>query len=417
MRDPAKLAARAYVWSQAYSVDQVKKVSDIGCLRQRFLSTEMATLTQFSRCQLCGPNGWHNHISPFDGIWDGEVVRFDPVFRHLGMEYTAQLYQLAAHDMAERFPRFAEHVIEDGPDIGERRLYFTTGQHDLAANYLRNKIWSLHDQKVVAVHENIRVEANPKGDARRGQKHLKVFVDLDCPVTDPTTWNHIRDQLSRGHLPTTDPTPHQCDISQVSSMITSLSVPELVLLNWKQIRNPLSPAETAMFKAAAMADPEGIALCLANGANPNAINDSDLSAITTVVQYDLSGGRSSAEADGEEDPAVLLEKQKTCIRYLLDAGAHIDAMGAEGMSPVTAAALQKCHQLLDWILKLGANDTVDGVPENCCDLPPAWDYAITDEFLDAHEDWAENSALTLKALEQNRQAPDGSWGGKSNRSV
>ena len=67
---------------------------------------------------------WQDYIYPYDA----DLLNYEG--------------SLKAREALERFPLMSEHVVEDGPDPGERRLYFTTGQHDLALPFMMNRFRS-----------------------------------------------------------------------------------------------------------------------------------------------------------------------------------------------------------------------------------------------------------------------------------
>ncbi len=405
---------RPYIWSRAYSDDQVQKIYDVERMR-RSLSEQIFGVSKFARSQLRDPKGWYNVGHSFDGLWQGESVVFDPVIRPLYLEYGTRLYELAAQEALERFPRMAEHVVVDGPDLGERRLHFTTGQHDLALPYMANCFWSLDEKKAVAVAESIRVELDDSV-LIGGRRQIKLFISLDRPSTDESTWDEVRSFFAEGKLFPIDETPRQCDVKLAANMRTTMSIPDLVLLNWKEVRKPLTSADDALFKAIETFNPDAIASALADGADPNAIDTMDDTPLVNLIssdrwEYVKPERGESWEALQARIPSVTLGERKACVQVLLDAGAHIDVCGAEGTTAVTAAVLRKEHELLDWLLSLGGDDTIHHEDSRYGDWPAAWDYAATDLDL-AAPDEREAAELTWRALRRHRQAPNGTLPGE-----
>lgn len=403
----------AHVWRRVYSFDQFKKIHEVASMR-RELAADIAAATKFARCQIRDPRCWYHVLDAFDGVWQGEPVELVPVIRPLFMEYARHLYEMAACDALEKFPGFTDHVVEDGPDLGERRLVFTDSKHDLALPFMINRMWSLHEAKAVSVSESIRAEPDERGGRIGGRRIMNLFVTLDRPMTDRTTWEEVRDRIiAEGNFPV-DRSPRQCDFHLAGPMRCEMSLPELAYLNWDVVRKPLGEADIALFKAVATFDPAEISRCLAAGANPNAIDKTGETPLMALVSTDERQEYVKPEP-GESGGAlrmslspVTLEERQACIQVLLDAGADLDLCGPNECTPLSTVVLNKDDALLDWLLAQGADDTIinfdDEYPGG---WPTVWDYAASDlsvAFTPAEEKEAER---TWRALRRHRQAPDG----------
>lgn len=412
--DHAVKRQRVHVWRRVYSFDQFRKIHEVARMR-RELATDIAAATKFARCQIRGPQCWYNVSHFFDGVWQGEPVVFDPVIRPLFMEYALRLYELAARDALEKFPGFTDHVVEDGPDLGERRLVFTDSKHDLALPFMINQMWSLHEAKAVCVAESVRAEPDERGIRIGGRRQMKLFITLDRPSMDKTTWEEVRDGITaHGGFPV-DAVPRQCDFKLVRPMRCEMSLPELAYLNWDSVRRPLSKADTALFKAVETFDPAEISRWLAAGADPNAIDDTGNTPLTELVSTDRwehvkpEPGESWESLRGRIPP-VTPDERKACIQVLLDAGADLDLCGPNTCTLLSNVVLRKDETLLDWLLELGADDTILNFDDNYPgDWPTAWDYAASDCSIASGPEEEDEAERTWRALRRHRQAPDGTW--------
>lgn len=378
------------------------------------LAEDVAKAMRFAPCQIRDPGGWYNVIRPFDGLWEGEQVSFEPVLRPLYMEYGARLYEAAAREAIERFPGFAEHIVEDGPDIQERRLVFTDRAHDLVLPFIVNRMYALDQDRAVSATESVVVgEVTPRirvGDRRT----LSLRVTLDRPATDEVTWQEVQGCFSSDRMLPLDPSPRQCSFGFVRPMLCDLSWHELAYLNWTEVRKPLTPADEALLAAVRTFDPTGIARSLAAGADPNALGDGDETPLTLLASTEpwhyvtLEDGESWDDLR-RRSPLVSFEDRKACMEVLLDAGAHVDLCGPNGSTALTATALNKDDKLLEWLLAMGADDTADGYDDSSPgDWPPAWDFAASELTVEPGPD----SERVWRLLRRYRQAPDGTRPGE-----
>ena len=405
---------RPYVWWHAHSLEQFEKIRAVEGMR-RFLDPEIATAARFARLQLRETEARLNSVTNIDCLWNGEAVHFELTTRPLFMEYAARLYEEALREALRRFPGFTDHVVEDGPELGERRLRFVSGKHHFAKLFMLSWIGQLHREKLVSVAESFRILPDESGVMRRGRRQLRLCVTPDRPKTDRSTLEEVRACLLEGREFPIDPTPRRCDPKLVSTLLTEMTLPELAYLNWKEIRTPLSPADEALFKSLRTFDSAEIARCIADGADPNAINESGDTPLCDLVQNDremVPELGESWEALQGRTPLTTFEERKACIQVLLDAGAHLDLVGPGGSLPIAMAVLRKDDETLDWLLSLGADDTIefndDSYPG---DWPPTWDYAISDCSVADCEAERETEERTWRVLCRHRQAPDGTMPG------
>lgn len=378
------------------------------------LAEDVAKAMRFAPCQIRDPGGWYDVHRSFDGIWEGEEVSFEPVLRPLYMEYGTRLYEAAAREAIDRFPGFADHIVEDGPDIQERRLVFTDRAHDLVLPFIVDRMYALDKDKAVSSTESVVI-----GEARPGirvdnRRILPLHVTLDRPVTDEATWQEVQGCFSAGRMLPLDPSPRQCDFGLVRSMLCDLSWLELAYLNWGEVRKPLTRADEALFAAVHLFDPAAIARSLAAGADPNALDNGDETPLTQLASTEPWHSITPKDGESWEDArsraqSVAFEDRKACMEVLLDAGAHVDLCGPDGTTALTVAVLNKDDKLLEWLLMLGADDTADGFDDSSPgDWPPAWDFAASDLTVEP----GPASERVWQLLRRYRQAPNGTRPGE-----
>lgn len=377
---------------------------------RRALPADVACATRFARCQLRAPLGNAVSLPSLDGVWQGEPVTFVPEIRPLIHEYALRLYAHAAREAIGRFPLLGGHVVEDGPDLGERRLRFTTGQPDLALSFMMGRFWQLMDDEIVEIADGIRVE--PDTHRFGGPRRMNVVICLDGPSLDAAGWERIAAHLSTGAPPTLDPRPRACDRKLTAALRTTLSLPELVLLNWNAVRKPLSEADAALFRAIEWLDPAAIVRALAAGADPNALDEMGDSAIANVVRAEPWEHAAAMPGETWEQvkarfPSVTPEERLACLEPLVEAGASLDLCGPQGTNPVTMAVLRADHRVLDWLLARGADDTVHSEDEEG-HWPMAWSFASSERVVEGR---LENEE-TRRTLRRHRQAPTGTLPGE-----
>lgn len=399
---------RAHVWTRALSPDQFTKVRQVERMR-RSLDPEIAAATQFARCQIrdTGPE-YRTHHS-FDGFWEGEPVTFDATARPLFMDYAARLYEAAAREALELFPGFTDHIVEESPELGERRIVFTSGKQDLALCYMLGRFWRLADEGKINVGESIRVKPDPWRNSGHGRRTLKLEVWLDRPATDEAMSKELEARLSRGEPFPLDPTPRQCDIKLVAAMRAEMSLPELTYMNWHHVRKRLTPADQALFKAVEGFDRSTIAAALAQGADPNAIDEYGETPLAQLAENDRWMCVTPEKGETEEDlkarvPPISPAERIACMEVLHRAGAHLDLTGPEGLTPLAYAVLSKHVEAVEWLLRMGADDTI-----NCYDdswlgnWPSAWHHAWAGSSIRRTEE----AEQTWRMLRRHRQAPEG----------
>ena len=374
------MSRKVHVWRHVLTFHQFEKLDQVKAARLR-LHSSITEATRFARCQIHNPYPVRGHVS---GIWDGEAVEIAFSIRPLFFDQAERLYDMVAREVMEKFPRFTEHTIEDGPYVGERRIDFTTTEHEVALCYMVIRMLILADEGAVKIGESVAVRPDSIVLERKGRKCLEIDVVLDRPIIDGSVRNMIKEMLSQGLPLPIDPTPRSLDRIAIQSAIAEMSLPELAYLNWQHVRNPLTDADEAMFKAAKTFDPELLTAALASGANPNALDAADNTALLLLAHGDRWDYLEAAEGENwdelaEQIPAVTLDERIACMTLLLEAGAHIDLAGPDGLTPLVGAVARQDADLVEWLLLAGADDTAPCNDESLtCSWPPAWDWVAGD---------------------------------------
>ena len=392
-----------YVWRHMYSREQLQRVTDIRRTRRQ-LDWDIYVSSKFSRCQLIAKEKVGFHDTFFHGVYEEREVRFYPLIKSLRLEFAMRIYEAAVQEALIKFPGFTDYYVEDGMDIGERRLRFVTNKHDLALPFIFNRMRSLAEEGAITVSEgfSVRPEYPDRGYGSDNDRSLSLVVNLG--EFEKGNWEAFKESLLSNQPFHFDPTPQQFSYKEIHDYFTEVSLPELEYINWHDVRKPLSSTEAMLFTAAENLDADGVAKCLADGADPNSLDKYDHTPLTSVVDaYSFVYGELAPE-----EWEHRLVACRACIMHLLEAGAHLDVIGQDGMTALTWAILRKDEPLVEWFLALGADDTnqfhEDSWPG---DWPPAWDYAASDCSAAFTEEERQAAERTWRILRRHRQAPDG----------
>ena len=393
----------AYVWSRHFSSEQGDLLLDLARTRCR-LDPAIAEASRFARVQpLLRRPRWPS--TRVNARWQGELVDIDVEVEPLLHRFALRLYEEAFKIAVATFPGFTDCTFEDGPDIGERRLRFTNRSAGLAAPFLWTEVWDLAKRNVVQLGEC--QEATPVESCHN---RIRLRLSLDLPFVDEVTCKAIAEKIARGDLVKLDPRPRSCDPIAVRELLTELTLPELVRLNWDVARKMPTPLDQRLLKAAGRSDPEAIHELLAQGADPNALDEYGYSVI-----HDVANVPPLMSVSAVDDPRIRegwqlvpFERTKACLDALLAAGASLDAAGPQGFTPLVEAVLWKHEELVIYLLEHGADDTIDAFQDYLGEWPAAWEYASADCTAEP----GEASERTYAALARLRQAPDGTGPGR-----
>lgn len=390
-------SGQAFVWSRAYSPDQIRKVGEVARFRRRF-PPSLQQATRFARCQVRCSVARPSRHRCVEGLWDGERVLFDLDVRPLFLDHAQLYYERAARAAQAAFPGFQDHAVEDGPAQGERRLSFTNASHDLALPFMVGILCRLARDKAVRIGESATM--TPLAAAAGTMRTVAVSVALDRPAIAVSDIDALSASLEQGLPLPIDQQERPCDPALIFPTIAVLSLPELVYLNWAEVRKHPGAAELGLLAAARALDAAALGRHLADGADPNILSEGGRSALFEVV---------AAEAPADDPGAD--DRRRLCLRALLDAGADVDCHGPDEVTPLAMAILRRRDDLTDWLLGEGADDAIKDLAADPSEWPTAWDWAASERTV-AALDRLEDAERVWRVLRARRQAPDGTRPGE-----
>jgi hypothetical protein len=355
----------AYVWRRHLSYDQLSKIESIQRLRE-CLDAETVAACAFARCQLRDSDRRYVNCDSFHGIWDGLPTHFRLNLRPLFLDYVVAVYSQAIRDAVAYYPHFARYSVVDGPLIGERRLVFPDKLDEAAAYWIRCRFYQLAEKGNISVSESFSIR--PVDTSRfGGGREFTVDVSLDHEHIDEKTSKKVSDTVSKGKPFPVNPKPRKCDVKLVSEMLTELSLPELVALNWNSVKKPLTEADRRLFAAINEFDINAAAEALAAGADPNAVSESNKTPLTAVVLFRWIERRRDSlkvsdcseeyfKLDAELGPSV--EEIIRFVNLLVSAGAAVDWATFNEETPLAEAALNADAAVVTCLLEHGADPSI-----------------------------------------------------------
>ena len=358
--------APAFPWSEHYTREQRHKIRSLKeCWSRLFLEPE--DKGHYARLQVLPLRNLlqRTHLK---GIIDGEPVDITLVVWTLKLDAIREAYSRALERTEWRYPGWWEHVYENGPDVGERRLRFISGTHNLAFPYLANAMRHLcEDNLVPAVMEKVEVHpcstnGHPAGLAELPGEHIRPgyrLVRVVANVEEITTkmMNRFKEQLGRGEIITVagaSLTPTYIDITP---FLTELNLSELALLNRADARKPVTEPDRKLLDACSKLDHDAIEVAFGQGANANVIDEHEDTPFSTLIQaladHDclLEETGSTTYHDGKTLPLLALEDKKRLLALLLSNGASRNLAGYEELTPVAQAACAELYEVFKKFLQ------------------------------------------------------------------
>lgn len=377
------MSAQAYVWRRQFSWEQLVKIQSVRWMRERFRQRNLQDLSRFARCQLRDAPGQDEVLGRerikvrCDGKWDGKRVAFEVTVRPLVKQYAIDVYARLLAAALRYYPTFTRWEAEDGPLVGERRLVFPDRLDEAAAYWMRAHAWRVMEDTDVAVAETCVVSV------RKGApKQVAVDLTVDRVPTPDEVREELVPRLGRGGPLPVDPKPRKCDPNAAIGLFTELSLPELVLLNWEQVRKPPTAADRALHEAIGRFDHDGVRAALAHGADPNGILDeaSANAPLTRVASF-----RFWWQHESSGEPWAVLQKRYPgpstdeiirMIDLLVEAGAALDWAPPNEHTPLAEAALNGEEAVVRHLLALGADPSIRcHTDDHPAEMGSAWDYA------------------------------------------
>ncbi|MEI7432508.1 MAG: hypothetical protein WCL27_18840, partial [Betaproteobacteria bacterium] len=317
--------APAFPWSEHYTREQCNKTRSLQeCWSRLFL--EPKNKGHYARLQVLPPKN-HLQRTNFNGIIDGEPVDITLVVWTLKLDAIREAYSRALERTDWRYPGWWEHVYEDGPDVGERRLRFISGTHNLAFPYLANAIRHRgEDTLMPAVMEKVEVHpcstyghpaalAELLGEHTRPGYHLvRVVVNAEEITNEMMTL--FKEQLKKGETITVAGANITSTNIDIMPFLTELNLSELALLNRADAHKPVTEPDRKLLDACSKLDHDAIEAAFGQGAHANVIDEYEYTPFSTLIQaladHDclLEDTGSTTYHDGKTLPLLALEDKK-----------------------------------------------------------------------------------------------------------
>jgi len=281
-------------------------------------------------------------------------------------EYAAVVYQQAVKDLMAYYPHCTRHEIVDGPMIGERRIVFPDFLNEAATTWLRSRFWE------IAEHGNILLKECISSSPHDGGLCMILVLDRE-KIDDAVSKNAAAVIANTGTFPVSDE-PKRIEVKAMYEMLAEVSLPELVPLNWDDVKPPCGPHEKDLFGAISTLELEKMRNALLNEANPNALEEqyphnSALAALVSAVEF------FDEKFPGESKPEKIQLVIKG-IHMLVEAGAAVNWAPFEENTPLAQACIQGDPEIIEALIELGADPSIrcysDEYPS---EWGTAWEFA------------------------------------------
>ena len=155
-----------------------------------------------------------------------------------------------------------------------------------------------------------------------------------------------------------DNTPKSYRWEEIKELYTQLTLKQLSLMDVEQLHKH-SKIDEMLFTACDVLDLDGVKAAIKMGANVNALDKRGESALQHVVEYFNDHGIIlDKEYTEEERQSIIDANYQKCVQivdYLLELGADIDLFGVDGMQPLTCAYYAHSVEMVKHLLEKGAN--------------------------------------------------------------
>jgi hypothetical protein len=404
----------AFAWSEHYTREQRMKISAVqNCWSRLFLEPE--DQGHYARLQLL-PERNHLRHCEFKGIIDGKECTIHLVVWTLKLEAIRLIYKAALERASWRYPGWWEHIYVDGLDIGERRLRFISGTHNLAFTHLARAFKYLCEEGQVP-DAVTRFEVMPcsryglptdlaetEGKAIEPDHWLvRVVVDAD-EINDAAIFM-LKEQLEQGRQLVIGDGSRSPVYEDIESSLIELNLQELALLNRRDARKPVTDIDRKLLDACEWLDREGMELALHQGADPNVIDESEVTVFSALSQALCFHDQyiehpEHRKYDWRNLPTLSVEDKKKLMETLFHAPANRNLAGYDELAPIADAACCKQEELLKELFQCGADPSMHCYDEHRTDWPECWYY------LDADSGLGDDSSFRMmEFLEQNGPTP------------
>jgi hypothetical protein len=404
----------AFAWSEYYTREQRMKISSIqNCWSRLFLEPE--DRGHYARLQL-SPERNHLHHSTFKGIIDGKEYTVHLAVWTLKLESARMIYNAALDRTAWRYPGWWEHIYVDGPDIGERRLRFISGAHNLAHVHMARAFKCLCEDHLV-LDAVTKVEVMPcsrygltAGIAETAGEeiepnHQLVQVVIDVEEISDAVISMLREQLENGKPLVVGDRRRSPVYEDIEPSLVELNLQELALLNRRDARKTVTEVDRKLLSACERLDRDGMELAIYQGANPNVIDEYEETVFSALSQALTDHDQLLEHPEYRKNfswnlPILCNDDKKKLMETLFHVSVNRNLAGFEKLTPIADAACGRQEELMKELFSLGGDPSALCFDEYLGDGPECWFY------LEADTGRGEGTSLRMiEFLEQNCQTP------------
>ncbi|NLF18938.1 MAG: ankyrin repeat domain-containing protein [Lentisphaerae bacterium] len=369
----------AYIWRRQFSLDRMETICGIQRMNS-FLPETLRQASAFARCKLTDPGMDCRLYTSFDGVWNGVPAHFTLEARPLFYDIAFKAYAKAIAEVAEYYPGFAETEVTDGPLAGERRLSFPKALDEAASYWLSLRFWTIVEDGEVTAREHVEVAPDPEGCRVGGRLRAVVTAVLDREETTEAALGEIAAVIATGRpFPVSDEEKHG-NPRLTARMLTEVSLPELVLLNWDAVCKPASDHDKALFAAIREFDFEGVRRALESGADPNCVAFGDTPLYEVCMFQWCERFPCRDEAEYEENrrnhPGPSSSEKIRMVDLLVGHGASVNWAAPNEETPLCAACQLCDRELILHLADLGADPSIRHYLDDCqSKWGGAWEWA------------------------------------------
>lgn len=169
-------------------------------------------------------------------------------------------------------------------------------------------------------------------------------------------------------------TPRSYKWDEIKDMFVELTLDQLRLVQGAEMHK-CNAIDRILFDACIRGDMDGVRYAVDKGADVNALGHSGNSPLAQAIEdgsykfYDLSKEKEYTKADKQRIVTQGRETAMEIARFLVDHGADVDLFGYDGMQPVLAAYYDSNVDMVRFLLEKGSNPNYDSYMADYWDDP------------------------------------------------
>ena len=225
-----------------------------------------------------------------------------------------------------------------------------------------NELWQLLERIAnsgdIQVCEGTWMDYSAPSDCRL--KYEKDYVGRfsNIFVVDAETGKAVEEKVKERAVKDYDRSPRTFCWQDIASFFREVSLAERELLHASVLHRRMTDLDRALMKACDMLDVKLVEDLVRKGANVNALHEGGMSALGGT----LAGLHGRFEYDQDKQPMgedELHARVKVIVNCLVANGADLDLFGHGGTTPLVECYYTRSPEMMEFLLKLGANPNVN----------------------------------------------------------